>query len=296
MHFSKPNLSIDDQIAHLESKHLSIPDKHRARRYLTNIGYYRLKAYAIPFYVPGTKTFVPEISFDHVLNLYIFDRKLRVLLMDALDRIEISVRCVISNVMSEHCGPHWFMEAENFSPKFQTQNGKKLNGFQQFHKEIERGTCKKRQNLRNPSCRHYYETYTRPEYPPSWIISETLTMGTWSKIFSGLRKTKYKKKISEHFGFDQKDFAAWIHALTLIRNICAHHQRFWNRNLPPKATQVAAYTHEDIDLSKPPYCNIAMTYAFLCSITNASAWNIRLSDLLEECPLDIHEHMGFPRD
>lgn len=293
MHFSKTNLTVDDQIAHLASKHLSIPDPERAGRYLTNIGYYRLKAYAIPFYTPGTKIFRDEVGFDDILSLYIFDRKLRVLLLDALDRIEIAVRSVVSNVMSEQGGPHWFQDQGNFSPKF--RDPKNRYGLRRFHKEIENSTHKKEPSLRNPSCRHYYHNYSSPSFPPSWVIAETLTMGTWSRVYSGLRKTKYKKKIAGHFGFDKNDFASWTHALTLVRNICAHHQRFWNRNLPPKARNVAKYTHRGIDLSRPPYCNLAMAFAFLSSFTNASSWNVRLAELLEQCPLDIHEHMGFPR-
>ncbi|WP_462325580.1 Abi family protein [Desulfoplanes sp.] len=293
MHFSKINLSVDDQIAHLASKNLSIPDAERARRYLTNIGYYRLKAYAIPFYILGTKSFHSHVCFDDILRLYIFDRKLRSLLLDALDRIEIAVRSVISNTMCEQHGPHWFLDRKNFSPWF--QDPKNSHGFGRFYREIEKATHKNEPALCNPSCKHYYQNYSHPPVPPSWIIAETLTMGSWSRVFSGLRKTKYKKIIAGHFGFDQKDFASWTHALTLVRNICAHHQRFWNRNLPPKAQNVAKYTHRGINPGKAPYCNLAIVFAFLCSFTNASSWNVRLAELLEECPLDIHEHMGFPR-
>ena len=159
MHFSKPNLSVDDQISHLVAKNLDIPDPDRARRYLTNIGYYRLKAYAIPFYIPGTKSFQPDVRFDDILSLYIFDRKLRVLLLDALDRIEIAVRSVISNVMCEQEDPHWFLDQGNFGPKFIAPNNS--HGLKKFHKEIENATHKKAPDRRNPSCKHHYQLKLR---------------------------------------------------------------------------------------------------------------------------------------
>lgn len=86
--FDKPAHTIDQQLELLCQRGLVIPDEGRARHYLANISYYRLSAYTRPFYVPREQThrFLPGTTFDQVLALYIFDRELRILLLDAIER------------------------------------------------------------------------------------------------------------------------------------------------------------------------------------------------------------------
>ncbi len=97
MNYAKPPLSILDQIALLKERGLLIQNEKRARHYLTYIGYYRFSAYWLSFeYLDkqGKRThrFKKGTSFDDVLGLYIFDRKLRLLVMEAMERIEVAIR------------------------------------------------------------------------------------------------------------------------------------------------------------------------------------------------------------
>ncbi len=41
-----------------------------------------------------------DTSFDHIQNHYIFDRQLRLVVMDALERIEVALRTTNYNTMS----------------------------------------------------------------------------------------------------------------------------------------------------------------------------------------------------
>lgn len=111
--FTKPALSLEKQINLLVQRGMTIPDQAKAEHYLRYIGYYRLSGYWHPFQFPaGTAhpdNFRPGTDFQTILNIYIFDRRLRVLLMDAIERIEVSARAVISNTMSEAYGPHWHL-------------------------------------------------------------------------------------------------------------------------------------------------------------------------------------------
>lgn len=295
MTYPKSALSLDDQVGHLKIKGLTIPDENRAKRYLSNISLFRLKAYVPPFYETGTKAFSLGSSFDDILALYIFDRKVRVLALDALERIEIAVRSTISNLLSEKKGPHWFLDKNNFSRDFNAAQKGCKSGHDKLIEQM--GFCTgKRGGGKHPACDHYFRTYPEPQYPalpPSWIIAEVMTMGTWSKIYENLRKTKYKKMIAKSFGFTHGDLERWLHALTLIRNICAHHQRLWNRSLPHKASNVELYTHSKIPLGKA-YQNFAMIYAFLCSFTHDSKWNEHFFNLVDSCPVDMYHLSGFP--
>ncbi len=73
-------------------------------------------------------------------------------------------------------------------------------------------TGKNNHSNRNPSCKHYYEVYSDPELPPSWMIVEVLPMGTWSRVYENIEKGKVRQKVSKFFSFKTNDFAGWLHA------------------------------------------------------------------------------------
>ena len=98
--YTKPALTYDKQIELLESRGLQITDKARAKRHLSNVSYYRLSAYMLPFKEMDENgvvkdKFLPNTTWDNVYDLYKFDRKLRLLVFDAIERIEIALRTQI---------------------------------------------------------------------------------------------------------------------------------------------------------------------------------------------------------
>ncbi|WP_283793618.1 Abi family protein [Gulosibacter molinativorax] len=132
-HFDKPPLSLDDLVDRLVGRGLTVPDRDRARRYLRHIGYYRLSPYSIPFQQGGPDHLLYEgTSFDDVLDLYVFDRALRLLVMDALERVEVAVRAALTDHMAtSYDDPHWYVDASHF------QHGGKHAGLM----KIVRDTC-----------------------------------------------------------------------------------------------------------------------------------------------------------
>ena len=91
MKFTKTAKTIAEQIALLKSRGLKAEDEERANHTLSNISYYRLSAYFLSFqkYKDPLHTFMPWASFNKVLDVYIFDRELRGILLDAIERIEV---------------------------------------------------------------------------------------------------------------------------------------------------------------------------------------------------------------
>ncbi|ASU15526.1 Abi family protein [Actinobacillus pleuropneumoniae] len=88
---------------------------------MEHISYYRFSAYTIPFQKLNNPNhhFKPNTTFDDILNLYIFDRELRLLVLDAIERIEVSVRTQISNVMGTQAqNPFWYMQESYFKKDF----------------------------------------------------------------------------------------------------------------------------------------------------------------------------------
>ncbi len=118
MRFTKPSLTLEKQLDRLIDRGLAVPDRERALRYLSFIGYYRLSGYMLRFQAGGQGTarhnFVVGVSFEQVLSDYVFDRHLRLLTMDALERIEVAVKAVTFNLLAEKFGPHWYLDPSVF--------------------------------------------------------------------------------------------------------------------------------------------------------------------------------------
>jgi abortive infection bacteriophage resistance protein len=119
MRYAKPSLSIPDQSALILERGLLCDDPARLQKYLSTIGYYRLSAYWHPFELPSgdpntrNHKFKPGTTFDKVLGLYIFDRNLRILVMEAMERIEVATRSQWANALAVRHGSHAYMMAIN---------------------------------------------------------------------------------------------------------------------------------------------------------------------------------------
>ncbi len=223
--FNKLPLSLPDQLQLLLSRGLNVPDSAAATHYLAHIGYYRLSGYSLPFQIGGTgpdrHNFKPGITFDVIVDRYIFDRKLRLLVMDAIERIEISVRVALSNVISLRHGAHWYMSTVPFNRAFDHTR---------FIDEIKQqiGHSPAHHKRRDAYIQHYYQTYGAPDMPPSWMVFESVSFGTISLAYANLAPPEFSA-VCGGFGLPHPVLTSWLHSLNYIRNICAHHARLWNR-------------------------------------------------------------------
>lgn len=231
--FNKPPLSLADQLNLLVSRGLTVNDAAAARHYLTHIGYYRLSGYALPFQVggagPDRHNFKAGVAFDNILDRYVFDRKLRLLVMDAIERIEISVRAALSNSIATRHGAHWYLNRNLFSPAFDHSR---------FIDDIKQqiGLAPGQSKRRDIYIEHYVETYSTPTLPPSWMVFESLNFGTISFAYMNLVHPEFVA-VCGGYGLPHPVLISWLHSLNYIRNICAHHARLWNREcrIKPKA-------------------------------------------------------------
>jgi abortive infection bacteriophage resistance protein len=140
--------------------------------------------------------------------------------------------------------------------------------------------------------RHYYEKYNHPKYPPCWMVSEILTIGKWSILYKNIRPTQDQAAIADHFHLHYKIFASWLHSITYIRNLCAHHSRIWNRwfAIPPRIMD--AYK-EHMEPNHTFYAQASMLHILLRTIAPESHWPKRLHALMEKHPTIPIASMGF---
>ena len=198
MKFVKTAKSPEQLISLLKSRGLQINDEARAKETLQHIGYYRFSGYAYPFLADKQKhIFQSGICFLDIYDCYTFDREFRLLLSDALERIEIAIRTAISDYMSQHINPHWFLETQHFLPWYiqKNPNRNNLSKHDEFIKRIEDNTRRSSDIF----FQHYYQKYTDPKLPPSWMTFEALEFGAISFLFSNLQN-KYKTGIAQKIG------------------------------------------------------------------------------------------------
>jgi len=286
MKYTKIAIPVSEQIEKLKERGLIFLDEKKAAHYLSNISYYRLRAYTFPFQDNDNPNhpFIKKINFEDIINLYVFDRQLRLLIFNAIEKIEVALRTQIIYNYSLAYGGFWHLKPElyNNSVYFAEHIASLQN-------EIERSN--------ETFIKHYRDTYSDPIEPPCWMSLEISSIGLLSKIFSNLKKEKCKDVITAYFGLKDVDILTnWMYCFSVIRNICAHHGRVWNRRLP-KITMPCKTLHTFLD-NKKIYNN--KLHAYLCCIiyllniiSPGHSFKDNLLNLMKNCPLMQEKEMGF---
>lgn len=215
---AKPSHSIQQQIALLQSRDMQFRNIADAPHFLSNISYYRLKGYWWEMQDDKVNHhFAPNSYFEDVIDLYNFDRHFRLIVFNAIERIEIALRTKLIYHLSQTYGPHWYLIPAIF------QDPKRFTSF----------LGKINMDMSNSSEEFIVKHFDNhpDEMPESWKALEVLTLGTLSKLYSNLKhQLPEKNKIANEFGLNnQKYLVSWLLTITVIRNIIAHHSRLWNR-------------------------------------------------------------------
>jgi len=217
MKYNKLPKPVFDQVALLQSRGMLIPNQQEAEHYLLHLNYYRLSGYWQPFEADHvTHQFNAGVSFDDVINLYVFDREIRLLLMDAIERLEVSVRTQWAYHLSLDSGSHAFLNGEIAS-----KCGEHIGSMNKLVSEVNRS--------RESFIKHFKKRYTEPDVPPIWVSCEVMSLGQLSRWYQNLKPFKLRRAIAKSYGLDDRVLESLLHQMTYIRNLCAHHSRVWNR-------------------------------------------------------------------
>ncbi|MFQ6350049.1 Abi family protein [Pseudomonas sp. R11F] len=318
--FNKPAIDVPAQLELLKQRGLHIQNEARAESFLQVVSFFRLSPYMRPFQKPESldHRFREGSQFRQLTQLYDFDRRLRLLTMDAIERVEIASRAVISNHMGPTYGSHWYMDPQRFHSTFDHQrllstlSTKQSTALRDYQRECDRidrlnanNTRKerlKRHRAKESYSRHYPTNYNHPALMPGWAMLEELTLGDLSHLYKGLAKDADKKAIAKRLRLAAPLMQSWLHTLTTIRNICAHHSRMWNRELGirPELPKKANFPWPEYLFQLGPHARI---FPVLCILTHLmhqisphSRWDQRLYHLISEFPAVNLKSMGFPRD
>lgn len=285
--FTKPYKTPTELVQLLKSRGLSVSNDSKAEHYLEHIGYYRLSAYMYPFLKMPKEQHLYKIgaSFNKVMMLYRFDKKLRLLIFNEIEKVEVAIRSAIVNIGCTMIGnPFWMTDASNFSDP---------NRFARTMTLIDNELRHSREDF----IAHFKETYNDP-YPPAWILSEILPFGVITNIYGNIKNKKIKKRISQSFGLQIDPFESWLTIITGQRNACCHHSRVWNKQYSIRPTIPNRMASPWITLptdTQRIYYTLCIIKYFLGIISPHNDLLAKLRWLFVDFPEIDLAAMGFPK-
>lgn len=191
-----------------------------AAHFLKNISYYRLKGYWWDMQADRVKHIFNSGSyFEDVIDRYNFDRHMRLILFDAIERIEIALRTKMIYHLSLSHGGLWYLDPALFDDA--NKHSQHLEDLQsEFNRSQE--IFIKDQKAR----------YSGADVD-AWKILEVASFGTLSKLYKNLHhQLPEKATIAKEMGLNlHTELSSWLEAITYVRNIIAHHSRLWSRNM-----------------------------------------------------------------
>ncbi len=271
--YSKSAQSVDFLLERLTEKGLIIDNEVRARHALRLIGYYRLLSYMRRYQIRPQKTFLAETRFSDILEFYELDRSIRMACLDAIERIEVCLRSVLSNEISIAHGPHWYTNSELFG---------NTESFSHIVRHIEyyMGARSAKRHHEN-GISHYHSKYNSPPLPPSWVTFENLSFSKLSQILASLHRAE-RTKVARYFDLPEKLVVSWMHTISDFRNCCAHHERLLNRRFkfqPSVAKKEEIRFFDDIE-NQRLYARIVIIVLILRSVDLHSHFRNQIRALL----------------
>lgn len=287
MKYAKPPLTIDEQVKLLLQRGMTGDPDLMAQR-LTAVNYYRLSGYWYTFRNPDD-TFKSGTSFDLVWNTYVFDRHLRLLVMDAIERIEIAVRSLMAYYHAHEHGAFAYALDPASLPKLSPDE------YSDFLDRVGEETGRSRETF----VVHFQSKYgDSHQYLPVWMVTEVMAFGSILTFFRN-SPNKVKRAVAGEFGVPHKVFESWLLSLNTIRNIVAHHARLWNRvlGLKPIIPRITDYPdwHTPVKVeNKRVFAVLTICRHCLREIAPQSKWMEHLEDLLADFPTIPTGYMGIP--
>ena len=284
---SGPPTSPDDQINRLLRRGILIQDYGEALRFLSNVNFYRFRGYLEPFVVQtgncGLRPFQAGTTFDAVLERYRFDMRLRVLLLEAFNHIEISIRTQWNYSLSYI---HGGGEYSHLNPDlFTDQHSENLA-------TLEEDYDKRGKHL------HAYDFNTCP----IWAISEVMSFGQLSRWYRSTIPS-VRQLVADHYQLDQRILRSLLRHLETVRNFCAHHELLWDREFITKFSlpkRMGGFPSPGMFFNETEngklYNTLVMIAYLTRVITDNLDWTQDLIALMNRHPNIPQDRMGFVAD
>lgn len=219
----KKAYTIEQQIARLKSNGMVFDNEEKAKEILLDVGYYRLGFYSFPYEIkyPCLKDrdhkLKPGTTFKSVYDLYEFDTKLRRVLLNALDRIEVNIRTkIIYHISLRYIeAPCWFVSRKYVNSKFVNE----------FEEQVYAAMRK------NPIIQHHHANHPGI-YAPAWKTIEFMTIGNIITLYDSLKEPEAKDLVANAYGCSRGVFYNYMETIRVLRNKCAHGGCIYRMDFP----------------------------------------------------------------
>jgi abortive infection bacteriophage resistance protein len=289
MKYEKEPFSCEKHIEILKKRGLDVVDNERAIKYLNSVGYFRLTGYMYHLQEKdGSHRFKGKVSFDDIISLYQFDKKLRVVINEYLERIEIAMRAKLTNNFSLNHGFFWLTNKNLFAD---------LGIYETIIDEITETFVSPQESY----LKSFKRKYTSEPFPPSNMALETLTMGKIARLYKCLKNDNEKMQIAKDFNLPSNILTSWIIYLTNVRNICAHHARLWNKRVTADQPIIPAREKYKFKGEITPefhitvYGIISIINRLLSSFNPKNSFISKIEAIIEQHNVDT-SLMGFPNN
>lgn len=226
----KPFLTIDQQIDLLRSRGMTIDDSKTAKQTLETISYYRLSGYYYPFrqYDKESRTrsdqFTPKTNLEQVLALYRFDERLRATTFQELSRIEVGLRALIGYTLGRK-NPYLHLAPAELGPSgFDRENAHETDEYRRWIKSYNINLSRSQEDF----IKHYKSEYASKL--PIWVAVHILEWGQLATLFK-MAPIHCQDSIAKSLHLTHPQVNSWLDILRILRNICAHQGRLFNRTL-----------------------------------------------------------------
>lgn len=292
MEYIKPPLSFEEQVDLLLNRGMIVQEKSMLLECLKNVNYTRLSAYWYTFQdFENNDLFLPDTNFETIWQRYIFDHHLRMVVMDALGFIEVSIlQTRMVEKFTLKYGPFGHIKKESFAPYLTKDTFDKM--IFEIDKEIQR-----RRRIQDEVVCNYFDTYTSETHMPLWLLAECLSFGNLVTLFKNLKYTD-KKEVARQFNVPSEVLQSWLMSLNYTRNLCAHHDRLWNREwrYVPAVPNGINEWRSLVD-NRRIFLTLSILNYLIKQINPKHNWGERIKKLISNYPeIPTQSMMGFPED
>jgi len=269
--------TLKDQIQLLKDRNLIIENEEYAEKILYNVNYYRLSAYSLG--LRDNDIFKENTTFEKIYRLYEFDVRLRSILLQAIETTEIMFRTKIAYHMANKYGSESYLDVQFFQSEIF------------YNRFIELFEKEKHQQRDSAFIKHHEDLYGGKM--PIWVAVEIFSFGMLSFFYSNMR-IKDQGEIARNFGATPIFIRSWLKCLVVIRNICAHYGRIYNRVLTNEPKLYLEHCHIE---KRRIFAIILVLKRLTSDETIRQNFIYEITTLIEEYGDAINLHfMGFPND
>ncbi len=208
--------NIDEQIAILQSRGLTINNLEYAKEFLYKNNYYRVSGYSLT--LRKHDVFFKTAEFQNIIDIYEFDHELRHILLKYIEIIEVTIKSIYAYEFSKKYGPTEYLNSNHFTNS-------------DTHAEIIRKAEQQKESRLEHEAylKHFVEELKEPI--PLWAYVDLFTISNISFLYS-ISESSLKIEVANSLGLNKCGdvlLGRFMHSMTIIRNLCAHGSRLYNR-------------------------------------------------------------------